>query len=98
MSNYQMGRGGPSEMNYRGRGQHNSFGRGFNNNHLPEGYICKRCKEPGHRVENCPTNGDRTYDIYETKGIPINQVASNILGLNDKWKAHGADVVKSLLR
>ena len=44
------------------------------------------------------TNGDARYDIYETKGIPINQVATNILGLNDKWKAHGADVVKSLLR
>ena len=67
-----MGRGGPQDIPYRPRGQHNSYRGGYNNSRPPDGYVCKRCKEPGHRVENCPTNGDPMYDTYDTKGIPVN--------------------------
>ncbi|KAL3818237.1 hypothetical protein ACJIZ3_004142 [Penstemon smallii] len=50
------------------------FGRsGFDQKTPPQGYICHRCKEPGHFIQHCPTNGDPTYDIKRVKpptGIP----------------------------
>ena len=39
----------------------------------PPGYICHRCKKPGHFIQNCPTNGDQTFDFkrsYPPTGIP----------------------------
>lgn len=27
------------------------------------GYVCHRCKVPGHFIQHCPTNGDPNYDI-----------------------------------
>ncbi|KAG9454234.1 hypothetical protein H6P81_007138 [Aristolochia fimbriata] len=39
----------------------------------PQGYICHRCKVPGHFIQHCPTNGDPNYDIKRVKppiGIP----------------------------
>ncbi|KAK1377174.1 DWNN domain-containing protein [Heracleum sosnowskyi] len=56
-----------------------SGGRGFGRGGLlerttpPPGYICHRCKVPGHFIQHCPTNGDSNYDIKRTKpptGIP----------------------------
>ncbi|KAF2971073.1 hypothetical protein GQX73_g2525 [Xylaria multiplex] len=29
---------------------------------LPENYICKRCDEPGHLIQHCPTNLNPRYD------------------------------------
>ncbi|XP_015169979.1 uncharacterized RING finger protein P8B7.15c-like [Solanum tuberosum] len=29
----------------------------------PPGYVCHRCKVPGHFIQHCPTNGDPNYDI-----------------------------------
>ncbi|KAJ6827074.1 E3 ubiquitin ligase PQT3-like [Iris pallida] len=64
-----FGRGmGGRMMNGRG------FGRGgYERKTPPVGYICYRCKVPGHFIQHCPTNGDSNYDIRKVKaptGIP----------------------------
>ncbi|KAK6157956.1 hypothetical protein DH2020_005270 [Rehmannia glutinosa] len=50
------------------------FGRGvFEKKTPPQGYICHRCKVPGHFIQHCPTNGDPNFDIRRVKpptGIP----------------------------
>ncbi|KAL5712602.1 RING-type E3 ubiquitin transferase [Ranunculus cassubicifolius] len=52
------------------------FGRGggiLERKTPPPGYICHRCKVPGHFIQHCPTNGDPNYDVKRTKpptGIP----------------------------
>ncbi|KAG9446602.1 hypothetical protein H6P81_012730 [Aristolochia fimbriata] len=33
----------------------------------PQGYICHKCKVPGHFIQHCPTNGDPNYDIKRVK-------------------------------
>ncbi|XP_038995870.1 E3 ubiquitin ligase PQT3-like isoform X2 [Hibiscus syriacus] len=50
-------------------------GRGFGLDRKtpPQGYVCHRCKVPGHFIQHCPTNGDPNYDIKRVKpptGIP----------------------------
>ncbi|KAL1816616.1 hypothetical protein ACET3Z_019190 [Daucus carota] len=64
---------GPGGMGGRG------FGRGFGKGGMSDnitplpGYICRRCKVPGHFIQHCPTNGDRDFDIkrYQPpRGIP----------------------------
>ncbi|KAK1755940.1 hypothetical protein QBC47DRAFT_413668 [Echria macrotheca] len=35
---------------------------------VPPSYICKRCEEPGHFVQDCPTNGDPRYDLAPPPG------------------------------
>ncbi|XP_039016661.1 E3 ubiquitin ligase PQT3-like isoform X2 [Hibiscus syriacus] len=50
-------------------------GRGFGLERKtpPQGYVCHRCKVPGHFIQHCPTNGDPNYDIKRVKpptGIP----------------------------
>ncbi|KAL6557002.1 hypothetical protein OROHE_006878 [Orobanche hederae] len=50
------------------------FGRGgFDKKTPPQGYICHRCKVPGHFIQHCPTNGDPNFDVKRVKpptGIP----------------------------
>ncbi|KAG2540989.1 E3 ubiquitin ligase PQT3-like [Panicum virgatum] len=29
----------------------------------PAGYVCHRCRVPGHFIQHCPTNGDPRYDM-----------------------------------
>lgn len=29
----------------------------------PPGYVCHRCRVPGHLIQHCPTNGDPRYDL-----------------------------------
>ncbi|XP_052171740.1 E3 ubiquitin ligase PQT3-like isoform X2 [Diospyros lotus] len=58
-----------------GWGMHGrGFGRGgFELKTPPQGYVCHRCKVPGHFIQHCPTNGDPNYDIKSVKpptGIP----------------------------
>ncbi|XP_017231853.1 E3 ubiquitin ligase PQT3-like isoform X2 [Daucus carota subsp. sativus] len=69
---------GASRSFERGMGGR-SIGRGFGRGVLlervtpPPGYVCHRCKVPGHFIQHCPTNGDPTFDLKRTKpptGIP----------------------------
>ncbi|RPB04107.1 DWNN-domain-containing protein [Choiromyces venosus 120613-1] len=56
-------------------------GQGFKKNNAPapghpppNGYICYRCGEKGHWIQQCPTNADPTFDgrprVKRTTGIP----------------------------
>ncbi|RAL50702.1 hypothetical protein DM860_015849 [Cuscuta australis] len=70
---FGAGRGygrGPGGRMMGGRG----FGRGgFERKTPPPGYVCHRCKLPGHFIQHCPTNGDPNYDVRRVKpptGIP----------------------------
>ncbi|XP_028549444.1 E3 ubiquitin ligase PQT3-like isoform X1 [Dendrobium catenatum] len=62
----------------RGMGGRMMAGRGFARGMMekktpPAGYICHRCKVPGHFIQHCPTNGDPSYEIKRVKpptGIP----------------------------
>ncbi|XP_065624559.1 E3 ubiquitin ligase PQT3-like isoform X2 [Quercus suber] len=48
-------------------------GFGFERKTPPQGYVCHRCKVPGHFIQHCPTNGDPNFDIKKVKpptGIP----------------------------
>ncbi|GLT35106.1 hypothetical protein SLA2020_095850 [Shorea laevis] len=57
------------------------FGRlGMENKTPPQGYVCHRCKVPGHFIQHCPTNGDPNYDIKRVKpptGIPKSMLMAN---------------------
>ncbi|KAI3946979.1 hypothetical protein MKW98_003542 [Papaver atlanticum] len=49
----------------------------------PEGYICYRCRVPGHFIQHCPTNGDPEYDIKRPRpptGIPKSMLTVNADG------------------
>lgn len=70
---------GPGRGFGRGMGGRMMAGRGFGRGvgyerkTPPQGYICHRCKVPGHFIQHCPTNGDPNYDIKRVKpptGIP----------------------------
>ncbi|EKM50470.1 uncharacterized protein PHACADRAFT_263782 [Phanerochaete carnosa HHB-10118-sp] len=53
-------------------------GKPFQHHHidrpLPPSYVCYRCGQKGHWIQDCPTNNDRDYDnrprIKRTTGIP----------------------------
>ncbi|XP_030502982.2 E3 ubiquitin ligase PARAQUAT TOLERANCE 3 isoform X1 [Cannabis sativa] len=69
------GFGGAGRGFGRGMGGRMMGGRGFGMERKtpPQGYICHRCKVPGHFIQHCPTNGDPNFDIKRVKpptGIP----------------------------
>uniref|UniRef100_A0A2P2MI41 Retinoblastoma-binding protein n=1 Tax=Rhizophora mucronata TaxID=61149 RepID=A0A2P2MI41_RHIMU len=54
-------------------GRMDGLGFGLERKTPPRGYVCHRCKVPGHFIQHCPTNGDPNYDIKRVKpptGIP----------------------------
>ncbi|GAA6000578.1 hypothetical protein JCM10207_004559 [Rhodosporidiobolus poonsookiae] len=66
----------------------------------PPGYICYRCGQKGHWIQDCPTNGDAAYDnrprIKRTTGIPksfLTEVAGPVAPSGDDVEK--ADGVKS---
>lgn len=69
---------GPGRGFGRGMGGRMMGGRGFGRGGIerktpPQGYVCHRCKVPGHFIQHCPTNGDPNFDIKRVKpptGIP----------------------------
>ncbi|GFP84404.1 protein mpe1 [Phtheirospermum japonicum] len=68
-----------------GRGFGDSSGRGgFEKKTPPQGYICHRCKVPGHFIQHCPTNGDPNFDVRRVKpptGIPKSMLMATPDGL-----------------
>ncbi|KAF2304182.1 hypothetical protein GH714_028384 [Hevea brasiliensis] len=65
-----------------GRMDGHSFG-GLRKKTPPEGYICHRCKVPGHFIQYCPTNGDPNYDFKRVRpptGIPKSMLVTNADG------------------
>ncbi|XP_052620728.1 E3 ubiquitin ligase PARAQUAT TOLERANCE 3 isoform X2 [Lactuca sativa] len=67
-----FGRGMGGRMGGRGFGR-GGGGGGFERKTPPPGYVCHRCKTPGHFIQHCPTNGDPNFDIKRVKpptGIP----------------------------
>ncbi|XP_061337010.1 E3 ubiquitin ligase PQT3-like [Gastrolobium bilobum] len=69
----------------RGMGGRMGGGRGFGLERKtpPQGYVCHRCKVPGHFIQHCPTNGDPNYDIKRVKqptGIPRSMLMVNPQG------------------
>ncbi|KAL1816615.1 hypothetical protein ACET3Z_019189 [Daucus carota] len=76
----RFGRGGMG-----GRGFGRVFGKGgMSDNITPSpGYICRRCKVPGHFIQHCPTNGDHDFDIkrYQPpRGIPNSMLMASADG------------------
>ncbi|XP_039036281.1 E3 ubiquitin ligase PARAQUAT TOLERANCE 3-like isoform X1 [Hibiscus syriacus] len=65
---------GPGRGFGRGMGgRMGGHGFGLERKTPPLGYVCHRCKVPGHFIQHCPTNGDPNYDIKRVKpptGIP----------------------------
>lgn len=77
---YRGGRGGRGGRP-RGRGGFPSAAsNAFSANMYPDraprpsaNYVCHRCNQPGHWIDQCPTNGDPTYDKIKVRaptGIP----------------------------
>ncbi|KAJ9168088.1 hypothetical protein P3X46_019659 [Hevea brasiliensis] len=65
-----------------GRMDGHSFG-GLRKKTPPEGYICHRCKVPGHFIQYCPTNGDPNYNFKRVRpptGIPKSMLVPNADG------------------
>ncbi|KAF4592969.1 hypothetical protein EYR38_008675 [Pleurotus pulmonarius] len=64
--------------NPRGTGFPSRGGKPFtapqNDRPLPPSYVCYRCGQKGHWIQDCPTNNDREFDnrprIKRTTGIP----------------------------
>ncbi|KAF8498599.1 DWNN-domain-containing protein [Russula emetica] len=66
--------------NPRGTGSGGRGGKPFTPQHqqadrpLPPSYVCYRCGQKGHWIQDCPTNSDRDFDnkprIKRTTGIP----------------------------
>ncbi|CAI8609575.1 unnamed protein product [Vicia faba] len=76
---------GPGRGFGRGMGGRMGGGRGFGMERKtpPQGYVCHRCKMPGHFIQHCPTNGDPNYDIKRVKqptGIPRSMLMVNPQG------------------
>ncbi|CAN4118793.1 unnamed protein product [Withania somnifera] len=68
---YGRGPGGRMMGGRGGRGF--GWGGGLERKTPPPGYVCHRCKVPGHFIQHCPTNGDPNFDIRKVKpptGIP----------------------------
>ncbi|KAF0913700.1 hypothetical protein E2562_023788 [Oryza meyeriana var. granulata] len=41
----------------------------------PAGYVCHRCRAPGHLIQHCPTNGDTRFDIRRVAPAPASSPA-----------------------
>ncbi|GAA6007885.1 hypothetical protein JCM11491_006524 [Sporobolomyces phaffii] len=67
--NRDGGGGGGGGGNNAGRKTHD-----YTHKPPPPGYICYRCGQKGHWIQDCPTNGDAAYEnrprIKRTTGIP----------------------------
>ncbi|CAN4112674.1 unnamed protein product [Withania somnifera] len=58
-----------------------STGGGMEWKRPPSGYVCHRCKVPGHFIQHCPTNGDPNYDIKKVTKSMLMATPSSIVGV-----------------
>lgn len=47
-------------------GSYDHRGAAHNGRAPPAGYVCHRCRVPGHFIQHCPTNGDSRFDFGGT--------------------------------
>ncbi|XP_047092075.1 E3 ubiquitin ligase PQT3-like [Lolium rigidum] len=52
---------GPSRYNHRGAAYHGPAPHA--------GYVCRRCRVPGHFIQHCPTNGDPRFDFGKATSV-----------------------------
>uniref|UniRef100_A0A7S1PHR6 DWNN domain-containing protein n=1 Tax=Percolomonas cosmopolitus TaxID=63605 RepID=A0A7S1PHR6_9EUKA len=55
----------------------NHHHRGGSGRAPPAGYVCHRCGQPNHYIQDCPTNGDPKFNVKRMKrpiGIPTTQL------------------------
>ncbi|KAM0867197.1 hypothetical protein ACQ4PT_042128 [Festuca glaucescens] len=52
---------GPSRYNHRGAAYHRPAPHA--------GYVCSRCRVPGHFIQHCPTNGDPRFDFGKATSV-----------------------------
>lgn len=74
---WRRGRGGNVQRGRRGPI------RAARTNLPPLGYICHRCNTPGHFIDECPTNGDPTFDFIRVRyptGIPSSMLVKDEQG------------------
>lgn len=53
-----------AELKWEGSYDHR--GAAHNERAPPAGYVCHRCRVPGHFIQHCPTNGDSRFDFGGT--------------------------------
>lgn len=41
---------------------------------LQPNYLCDRCKQPGHYIQDCPTNENQLFEPYKPSGVPMSQI------------------------
>ena len=64
---------------------------------LPQGYICERCKEPGHHIRECPENGNPYYNPCQKRGIPLQHIWKTFITPN-QFLSRAPEVFKTLLK
>ena len=74
---HHIAKGTPVQPKFRMQG---GRGRGLNKTAiLPPNYVCHRCRQPGHLISDCPTNGNPDFDLKKApKGIPKNLKKENL--------------------
>lgn len=75
--NQHIAKATPNQANSRKQGMRSKF---MNKNAvLPPNYVCHRCRQKGHLISDCPTNGNPDFDLKKTpKGIPKNLKKENL--------------------
>ncbi|GAA5895226.1 cleavage polyadenylation factor subunit MPE1 [Sporobolomyces salmoneus] len=77
-----------------GGNQGNKKNHDYTHKPPPPGYICYRCGQKGHWIQDCPTNGDAAYEnrprIKRTTGIP-KSFLTEVAGPGPKDEGEGGE-------
>ncbi|XP_071677708.1 E3 ubiquitin ligase PQT3-like [Lolium perenne] len=58
-----------AELKWEGPSRYNHRGAVYPGRAPHAGYVCRRCRVPGHFIQHCPTNGDRRFDFGEATAV-----------------------------